>query len=166
MANTRRELLDSVRGLLALLASVAVAPVLAFSWATSRVRDPAGKPWADLGPAAKVEGGAWQRRTLQLERANRWRHESREEVVYLRRRGDVVEALSAICPHAGCLVKAQAAGFACPCHRSSFDAEGGSLEGPAPRPLDRLECKLERGRLFVKYQRFRPGARSPESLEA
>lgn len=162
---SRRELIDSVRGFLAALLGVAVAPVLSFLWRGSRVRDPPGKPWADLGPAAKVEGEAWQRRTLQRERTNRWRHESQEEVVYLRRRADAYEAVSAICPHTGCLVKLQDGSFACPCHRSLFDTEGKGVEGPAPRPLDRLDCKVERGRLFVKYQRFRPGTKSQEPLE-
>lgn len=162
----RRELIASVPGLAALAAGLAALPTLAFYWASSRLKDPAGKPWADLGPASRVEGETWQRRSLQLEVTNRWRRESREEVVYLRRRGDAVEAVSAICPHTGCLVKSDATGFACPCHKSLFDADGRPLEGPAPRALDRLACRIDRGRLFLKYQRFRPGTKAREPLEA
>lgn len=160
----RRELIEAVRGLLAGLLAAAGLPTLAFLWKGSRLRDPDDKPWADLGAASKVEGEAWQQRALALERSNRWRRETQEQLVYLRRKGEQVEAVSAVCPHTGCLVRRQEEGFACPCHRSRFDAEGRSVEGPSPRPLDRLECKVERGRLFVKYERFRPGVSAREPL--
>lgn len=162
---SRRELFDSVRGLLALVLGAASWPLWSFLWASSRLREPADRPWADLGAASKVEGAGWQRRTLLLERTNRWRSETREDVVYLRRRGEAVEAVSAVCPHTGCLVRAEAAGFVCPCHRSRFDADGRPLDGPAKRALDPLECKVERGRLWVKYERFRPGIEAREPLQ-
>ena len=44
-------------------------------------------------------------------------------------------ALSAVCPHLGCTVGEQGAGYHCPCHGSRFAADGGNLSGPAPRPL-------------------------------
>ena len=64
------------------------------------------------------------------------------------------------------LVRLGAEGFLCPCHRSLFDLEGKSVDGPSPRPLDRLECKTERGRALVRFRRFRPGVRTPEPLDA
>ena len=162
----RRGLLDSARGLGAALVAATSLPALFTWWRTSRARDRAEQAWADLGAVSKVEGASWQRRTLTLERVNRWRRELQEEVVYLRRKGEALEAVSAICPHTGCLVKTHADGFECPCHKSRFDAEGASLEGPSPRPLDRLECKLERGRLLVRYRRFRPGLGQPDPIES
>jgi Rieske Fe-S protein len=143
----RRELLESARGLAAALVAATSLPVLFTWWRTSRAKDRAPKAWADLGAASKVESALWQRRTLTLERVNRWRRDVQEEVVYLRRKGDAVESVSAICPHTGCLVKPRAEGFECPCHKSRFDPEGASIDGPSPRALDRLECKVERGRL-------------------
>lgn len=161
----RRELLLSWRGLLAALAAAAAAPPALFFWQTSRLRESPPERWGDMGSASKLEEG-WQRRVVLLETRNRWRRETREETVYVRSRGEAIEALSAICPHNGCLVKPDAGGFACPCHRSLFDADGRSLEGPSPRPLDRLLCKVERGRALVRYQRFRPGSKHPEPIDA
>ncbi len=47
--------------------------------------------------------------------------------------------------------------FHCPCHHAMFDLSGGVIRGPAPRPLDTLEVKIEDGILYAKYQDFRAG---------
>lgn len=161
----RRQLFDSARALGAALVAATALPVLFTWWRTSRVKNSAGRSWADLGVASKVGAAFWQRSTLSIERVNRWRREVLEEVVYIRRKADGIEAVSAICPHTGCLVKTRADGFECPCHESRFDAEGASREGPSPRPLDRLECKVERGRVLVRYRRFRPGLSKPVPID-
>jgi len=53
-------------------------------------------------------------------------------------------AVSAVCPHLGCIVSenARADGFTCPCHGSKFDAAGKLLRGPSPRGLYWLEMSL------------------------
>jgi Rieske Fe-S protein len=39
-----------------------------------------------------------------------------------------------------------------------FDPKTGAvLAGPPPRPLDRLETKIEKGDLYVAYRDFRVG---------
>jgi cytochrome b6-f complex iron-sulfur subunit len=62
-------------------------------------------------------------------------------------------ALSAVCTHLGCVIQKSAegkkGGFFCPCHGSAFDLRGNVIGGPAPRPLDRLALRLERGKLVV-----------------
>lgn len=162
----RRELLASGKSLLALLAGLGSVPTLYFWWRSARLHEDTAEAWADLGPPGKIPEGSWQGRTIVLRRLDRWQLESREEAVYVRREGDKVEVLSAVCPHTGCLVRRQGEGFDCPCHRSRFDAEGRNVEGPSPRPLDRLQWKIERSRLVVRYQRFRPGLGRPEPLDA
>ena len=39
--------------------------------------------------------------------------------------------------------------FLCPCHNSLFAIDGKVISGPAPRPLDRYETKVEGNKLLV-----------------
>lgn len=64
------------------------------------------------------------------------------------------------CTHLGCGYgyDKDAKRFRCPCHLGMFDVETGQvLGGPPPRPLDRLEVKIEDGILYAAYQDFRVG---------
>lgn len=60
----------------------------------------------------------------------------KDDKVILIRFAHRVIALSAICPHLGCLVKYREEGFIqCPCHDGRFDFSGNVIGGPPPRPL-------------------------------
>lgn len=47
--------------------------------------------------------------------------------------------------------------FHCPCHHAVYKVTGEVIRGPAPRPLDTLETKVEDGVLYAAYQDFRAG---------
>ena len=55
------------------------------------------------------------------------------------RDGEGVFAISTVCTHLGCIVKATAKGFECPCHGSGFAKDGAVVRGPAPKPLPWLK---------------------------
>jgi len=159
----RRELLRSLRAWLAGLLAVAVYPTYRFWRNPGSSASP--ESWIDAGPLEKLPAGRWIGMVLRLRHPDQWRVDEREVTVYLRRAGDDVEALSAICPHTGCLVRPRDEGFVCPCHESAFGSEGESLAGPSPRSLDRLETRLERGRVKVHHQLFRTGVPDERPLE-
>ena len=71
----------------------------------------------------------------------------------------VMKVFSPICPHLGCHYNwvPGREDFVCPCHGSVFTPEGKVIGGPAPRPLDTLQWKVEKGVLYVKWERFEPG---------
>jgi cytochrome b6-f complex iron-sulfur subunit/menaquinol-cytochrome c reductase iron-sulfur subunit len=105
--------------------------------------------------------GEPKRVSLIADRRDAWTVEKAVELgaVWLVRKGEVVRAWSVICPHLGCAVdrSSVAPGFTCPCHDSSFDAEGRRLSGPSPRDLDPLATRVDEGTLSVEYRRFRQG---------
>ncbi|MBI3098592.1 MAG: Rieske (2Fe-2S) protein [Planctomycetes bacterium] len=81
--------------------------------------------------------------------------------VYVVRGPAGIYAMSSVCTHLGCIIQhrraaGQKEGFFCPCHGSAFDLEGKVVGGPAPRPLDRLDVKIEGGKLVVDTQKKVP----------
>lgn len=77
----------------------------------------------------------------------------------VRRDGEVI-ALSSVCTHKGCKVRAQAdRSYLCKCHGSRFDPEGKVLKGPAKRELPRLKVALdERRHVLVRLPPSKPKA--------
>jgi menaquinol-cytochrome c reductase iron-sulfur subunit len=63
---------------------------------------------------------------------------------------DVV-AFAPQCTHLGCAYHwdQRRTQFLCPCHNSVFSVEGNVQEGPAPRPLDRFQTKIEGTKLLL-----------------
>jgi menaquinol-cytochrome c reductase iron-sulfur subunit len=66
---------------------------------------------------------------------------------------------SPVCPHLGCRYDwhPEQKEFICPCHGSVFSMDGKVLGGPAPRSLDTLPSKVEKGILYVQWEQFRVG---------
>ena len=91
--------------------------------------------------------------------------------LYVRKVGNEVQALQALCPHAGCMVQVirDSAGeeiFSCPCHVAFFDLSGArqGANNASPRDLDMLEYKIEDGRVFVKFENFAFGIADKRTL--
>lgn len=165
---------DARRGFLAKLAAIAcgglatLTPLAAGLWAFLHPlgrRSAAARfvPVADL--AAIPADGVPRRFTVVTDRKDAWTGYAAEPVgaVWLRREpgSDVVQALSATCPHAGCAVEMAAGGtcFRCPCHNSEFTFGGSIVEpSPSPRPMDALDCRVEEdGGVAVQWQTFLAG---------
>lgn len=74
-----------------------------------------------------------------------------QQKVYVLRTADGFVAMSAVCTHLGCLTQYEREQnrIFCPCHGSRFAPDGHVTQGPAPRPLPRLQLALERGLLVV-----------------
>ena len=69
--------------------------------------------------------------------------------VALFRDADGANAISTICTHLGCVVKASAGEFECPCHGSRFSADGSGTKGPAPQALPWLKVTASGAGLIV-----------------
>ncbi len=79
-----------------------------------------------------------------------------DERLFVMRKGNAFHAISAVCTHLGCTVRAEtlAAGgqrFLCPCHGSQYTGDGVNVAGPAPKPLawHPLSIAADDGQLVV-----------------
>jgi len=96
-----------------------------------------------------------------------WEEQKVEHDIWVVKEPDgTIKAFSPRCPHLGCGYRwnEEKKEFQCPCHGSTFDIEGKVLGGPAPRSLDTLPMKVEDGKLYVIYEKFRLGI--SEKVEA
>ena len=95
-----------------------------------------------------------------------------DQRLFVFREGNTFHAVSAVCTHLGCTVRAEALPqaqamtvegsslrvthrFLCPCHGSTYTGDGGNVDGPAPRPLAwyHLEVAPDDGQLVVDLAR-------------
>jgi cytochrome b6-f complex iron-sulfur subunit len=91
-----------------------------------------------------------------------------DERLFVFREGNTFHAISAVCTHLGCTVRAEALAnaqtaevggaalrlthrFLCPCHGSEYKGDGSNVAGPAPKPLAwyRLSFAPDDGALVV-----------------
>ena len=81
---------------------------------------------------------------------------AKSDKVLVVRRGGQLYAMSAICTHRKCNVRAGESDLRCPCHGSRYDFMGHVSKGPASRDLPRYAIANDGGKLIVNRSEILP----------
>ncbi|MBC8280577.1 MAG: Rieske (2Fe-2S) protein [Chloroflexi bacterium] len=133
-------------------AAIVAIPGVKFIIGNSQVlREP---EWVDAGLASAIPApGRFIPVRYSLLTKDAWREVKREGLVWIGSNEDgQAVALSATCPHLGCLVRWRddEGMFICPCHTGKFDADGNVVTGPPPGPLQRLDIMVDNDQVMVR----------------
>lgn len=108
--------------------------------------------WTDAGSIAALPEDQPSELTIQRERQDSWKKSVEKMTVWAVKKSDSeVVVYSPHCTHLGCGYRwvQNDQHFLCPCHDTAFSKDGDVLSGPAPRPLDRFQTKVEGDRLWL-----------------
>jgi menaquinol-cytochrome c reductase iron-sulfur subunit len=108
--------------------------------------------WTEVGDLAQISGKTPEEVVFRRKRKDGWKILNEKTSAWIRRISDKEAiAFAPSCTHLGCAYhwETKTNTFICPCHTSAFGLDGSVLMGPAPRPLDQYEVKIENGKLLL-----------------
>jgi menaquinol-cytochrome c reductase iron-sulfur subunit len=151
MLDRRRFQISAIYGLWSAMGAVFSVPALRYLFTPPRSASGAPR-WIDAGDISRLPLNEPEEVVFRRNRVDGWKLVSEKSTAWVIRKSenDVV-AFSPQCTHLGCAYHyaERSKEFLCPCHTSTFALDGNVLTGPAPRPLDRYEVKLEGNKLLL-----------------
>ena len=157
----RRFYLTCIYGLWGLITAALAAPALVYLFLPPKVRRES--EWVDAGDITKLQLKTPVELVFRKNLVDGWKISSEKQTAWAVKVSDQkIVAFGPQCTHLGCAyhwdeAKSQ---FICPCHNSVFAANGVVISGPAPRPLDRYDVKIDNGKLLVGALHASPDAKA------
>lgn len=108
--------------------------------------------WVEAGDVSKLDPKDPVEMVFRQNRVDGWKIQSEKSTAWVVKSADSqVIAFGPQCTHLGCAYHwdENRNYFMCPCHSSIFSIDGKVVSGPAPRPLDRYETKVQNGKLML-----------------
>lgn len=141
--------LSAIYGLWGLIGAVLATPALVYLLVPPKPRRQTD--WAEAGDVSRLEPNVPVEMVFRRNRTDGWRLISEKSTAWVVKLQDKVVAFGPQCTHLGCAYHwdERNSEFLCPCHTSTFSIDGKVTAGPAPRPLDRYEVKVENNKLLV-----------------
>jgi menaquinol-cytochrome c reductase iron-sulfur subunit len=142
-----------IAGIYAIGAAITAAlalPAAAYLLAAPKTRR--NEEWVDIGDVTQLAVDRPVEMVARRNRADGWKIVSEKVTAWVvKSKDNRVVAFGPQCTHLGCAHHWDDGSkeFVCPCHNSLFAADGRVISGPAPRPLDRYDLKVESGRILL-----------------
>jgi menaquinol-cytochrome c reductase iron-sulfur subunit len=108
--------------------------------------------WFPVGDIARLTPNAPVEMSFRKNRVDGWKVISEKSTTWVvKDAANHITAFGPQCTHLGCAYHWEEAKgeFLCPCHNSLFAIDGRVISGPAPRPLDRFETRLDGTKLLI-----------------
>lgn len=111
-----------------------------------------GDNWVPIAHASEIPIGQPTPIEYAIRIKDGWvRNDKRRAAWIVTKDGNNFTVFDPRCTHLGCAYswRPDRKLFLCPCHDGLFDIDGNVIGGPPPRPLDRLQVRVERGNILV-----------------
>ena len=142
--------LAAIYGIWGLIAAALGLPALVYLLVPPRMRRQG--EWVEAGDIAQLLAGMPVEVAYRRLRVDGWKVVSEKDTAWVVKSADnQVTAFGPQCTHLGCPYHWDEGKneFVCPCHNSVFAITGQVVSGPAPRPLDRYETRLQGTKLLL-----------------
>jgi menaquinol-cytochrome c reductase iron-sulfur subunit len=146
----RRFQIGAIYGMMAAISAALGLPAIGYLLIPGKARKK--DDWIEVGDLTRLTPGAPVELTFRRNRIDGWKVISEKSTAWVVKTGDSqVTAFGPQCTHLGCAYhwEPDKKDFLCPCHTSVFSIDGRVTAGPAPRPLDRYETKIEGNKLLL-----------------
>ena len=146
----RRFYVGAIYGLWGLITAALGLPAVVYLLVPPKVRKQSD--WVEAGDLRQLTPNAPVEMTFRRNRVDGWKVISEKSTTWVVKfPNNQVVAYAPQCTHLGCAYhwdqgKTE---FICPCHNSIFSINGQVEGGPAPRPLDRYQTKVEGNKLLI-----------------
>lgn len=111
-----------------------------------------GEEWIEVGDITRLAPNSPVELTYRRTRVDGWKVTSEKSTAWVVKTADnQVTAFGPQCTHLGCAYHWDDGRdqFLCPCHTSLFAINGKVVSGPAPRPLDRYQTRIDGNKLLL-----------------
>lgn len=139
-----------IYGLWALMGAALALPAAIYLLFPPRVK---GKTqWIEAADLTQLKPNDPEEVVFRRNRVDGWKVSSEKTTAWVVKLSESnVVAFAPQCTHLGCAYHwdDHNNNFLCPCHTSTFGIDGTVLSGPAPRPLDRYDIKLQGTKLLI-----------------
>ena len=146
----RRFYLTFIYGLWGVISAALAAPAFLYLFLPPKVRRET--EWVEAGDVSKLQLKTPVEMVFRKNAVDGWKVSSEQQTAWVVKLSDQqIVAFGPQCTHLGCAYhwEERSSEFLCPCHSSVFSVDGKVISGPAPRPLDRYDTKIENGKLLL-----------------
>jgi menaquinol-cytochrome c reductase iron-sulfur subunit len=142
--------LGAVYAMWGAIAAALGLPALVYLFIPPRVRK--AEEWVEVGDVTQLAPNSPVEMSFRRNRVDGWKVTNEKGTAWVVKHADnSIVAFGPECTHLGCAYHWEDGknDFLCPCHTSVFSADGKVISGPAPRPLDRYDTKIQGSKLLL-----------------